>query len=88
VRYVVGKISTRATSSVQTSSQSDLAVGSYEPPKSRDSTRDDFGTTSGLHFRSPGNLCHLGVAPTGRRRVYYREYGGGILPSLGCGVSK
>jgi len=63
--------------------RSDLAVGSYELPKSQDSTRDDFGTISGLHFGSPGNLCHLGEALTGRRRVYYREYGGGILPSLG-----
>jgi hypothetical protein len=88
VRYVVEKISTRATSSVQTLSRSDLAVGSYELPKSRDSTWDDFGTTSGLHFGGPGNLCHLDVAPTGRRRVYYREYGGGILPSPRCGVSK
>jgi len=41
----------------------------------------------GLHFGSPGNLCHLDVAPTGRRRVYYREYGGGILPSPGRGES-
>jgi hypothetical protein len=72
VRYVVGNISTRATSLVQTSSWSDLAVRSYELPKSRDSTRDDFGTISGLHFGSPGNLCHLDVAPTGRRKVYYR----------------
>ncbi len=87
MRYVVEKISTRATSSVQTSLRSDLAVGSYELPKSRDSTRDDFGTTSGLLFGSPGNLCHLDVAPMGRRKVYYREYGGGILPSLGRGVS-
>jgi len=46
-------------------------------------------------FKVPGvppgqfrdNLCHLNVAPTGRRRVYYREYGGGILPSPGRGVS-
>jgi hypothetical protein len=83
VRYAVGKISTRPTTSVQTSSRSELAVGSYELPKSRDSTRDSFGTTSGLHFGSPGNLCHLDVAPTGRRRVYYREYGGGILPARG-----
>jgi hypothetical protein len=36
---------------------------------------------------SPGNLCHLDVAPTGRRRVYYRKYGGGIFPSPGHGVS-
>jgi len=86
MRYVVGKISTRATSLVQTSSRSDLPVGSYELPKSRDSTRDDFGTISGLHFGSPVNLCHLDVVPTGRRRVYYREYGGGILLSPGHGV--
>jgi len=87
VQYVVGKISTRAISLVQTSLRSDIAVGSYELPKSRDSTQDDFGTISGLHFMSPGNLCHLDVAPTGRRRVYYREYGGDILPSPGRGVS-
>jgi len=87
VRYVVGKISTRATSFVWTALRSDLEVGSYELPKSRDSTQDDFGTIPGLHFRNPGNLCHLGEAPTGRRRVYYREYGGGILPSPGCGES-
>ncbi len=33
-------------------------------------------------------LCHLDVGVAERRRVYYREYGGGILPSPGCGVSK
>jgi len=32
-------------------------------------------------------LCHLGEAPIGRRRVYYREYGGGILLGPGRGVS-
>ncbi len=87
VRYVVEKISTRATTSVEISSRSDLAVGSYELPKSRDFTRDDFGTTSGLHFGSPGTLCHLDVAPEMWRRVYYREYGGGIFPSPGRGES-
>jgi hypothetical protein len=40
--------------------------------------RDDFGIISGFHFGSPGNLCHLDVAPTGRRRVYYMGDGGGI----------
>jgi hypothetical protein len=44
----------------------------------------DFGTPTW----SPGNLCHLDVSAAERRRVYYREYGGGILPSPGCGVSK
>jgi hypothetical protein len=38
------KMTTRATSLVQTSSRSDFPVGSYELPKSRDSTRDNFGT--------------------------------------------
>jgi hypothetical protein len=46
-----------------------MAVQSSESPA---------GTISGLHFGSPGNLCHLDVAPTGRRRVYYMGDGGGI----------
>jgi hypothetical protein len=54
VQYVVGKISTRDTSLVQTSLQSDFAVGSYELPKSWDSTQDSFGTISGLQLGSPG----------------------------------
>ncbi len=37
--------------------------------------RDNFG--------SPENLCHLDVGAAERRRVYYREYGGGILPRSG-----
>jgi hypothetical protein len=77
----------RATRLVQTSSRSEVGARSYGCPKSRESNRDTFGTISGLHFRSPGNLCHLDVAPTGHRRVYYREYGGGILPSPGRGES-
>jgi hypothetical protein len=44
VRHGVGKISTRATTLVQTSSRSDSAVRSYELPKSRDSNWDNFGT--------------------------------------------
>jgi hypothetical protein len=63
VQYVVGKISTRATSLVQTSSRSDFAIGSYELPKSRDSNRDNFGTISGLQLGSPGKKNHLDVVP-------------------------
>jgi hypothetical protein len=44
-------------------------------------------TISGLHFGSPGNLCNLDVVSTTSCREYYREYGGGILPSPGHGVS-
>jgi hypothetical protein len=46
------------------------------------------GWISGLQLGSPGNLCHLDVGAAECRRVYYREYGGGILPNPGCGVSK
>ncbi len=36
------------------------------------------GTVSGLHFGSPGKKSHSDATPAGERRVYYREYGGGI----------
>jgi hypothetical protein len=36
------------------------------------------GTISGLHFGTPGNLCHLDVGAAERRRVYYMGDGGGI----------
>jgi len=36
------------------------------------------GIISGLHFGSPGNLCHLDVGAAERRRVYYMGDGGGI----------
>jgi len=74
----VEKISTRATTLVQTSSRSDLAVGSYELPKSRDSTRDSFGTISGLQLGSPGKKSHLDVTSAERHKVYYMGEGGGF----------
>jgi hypothetical protein len=78
VRYVVGKIATRVTSLVEISSRSDFAVGSYELPKSRDSTRDSFGTISGLQLGSPGKKSHLDVVPETWRREYYMGEGGGF----------
>ncbi len=77
VRYVVEKISTRPTSLVQTSSQSDFAVGSYELPKSRDSNWDSFGTISGLQLGSLGKKCHSGASAAEWHREYYREDGDG-----------
>ncbi len=73
VRYVVGKISSRATSLIQTSSRSDFSVESYELSKSRDSTRDSFGTVSGLQPGSPGKKWHSGGGATESHKVYYRE---------------
>ncbi len=69
VRHGVGKISTRATTLVKTSSRSDPAVGSYELPKSRDSNWDNFETISGLKLGSPKKMCHLDVVPVEWRRV-------------------
>jgi len=36
------------------------------------------GTISGLHFGSPGNLCHSDVASETSRREYYKGEGGGF----------
>jgi hypothetical protein len=36
------------------------------------------GTISGLHFRSPKNLCHLDVASMASCREYYMGEGGGF----------
>ncbi len=35
-------------------------------------------TVSGLHFGNPERKSHLDATPVGERRVYYKEYGGGI----------
>jgi hypothetical protein len=78
VQDVVGKISTRATTLVKTSSRSDPAVGSYELWKSRDSNRDSFRTISGLQLGSPRKKSHLDVALVGWRREYYMGEGGGF----------
>jgi hypothetical protein len=71
-------MTTRATSLVQTSLRSDFVVGSYELPKSRDSTLDSFGTISGLQLGSPGKKSHLDVVPETWRKEYYMGEGGGF----------
>jgi hypothetical protein len=76
VRHLVGKLSRRATTLVQTSIQSDLAVGRYELPKSQDSSQDNFGTVSGLQLGSPGKKSHLDVASVRSCRKYYMGEGG------------
>jgi hypothetical protein len=78
VRHVVGKSSTKATTLVKTLLRSDFAVGNYELPKSRDSTRDNFETISGLQLGSPGKKSHFDVASVERRREYYKGEGGGF----------
>jgi hypothetical protein len=46
-----------------------MAVQSSESPA---------GTISGLHFESPGNLCHSDVASATSRREYYMWEGDGF----------
>jgi hypothetical protein len=45
------------------------------------------GTISGLHFGSPGNLCHSDVASATSRREYYMGKGGGFPRVRGRGES-
>jgi len=87
VRDVFGKISTRATTLVETLLRSDLAVGSYELPKSRDSNRDNFGTILGLQLGSPGKKEPFGCSLS--RALQRILYGGRrwLPPSLGRGES-
>jgi hypothetical protein len=47
------------------------------------------GTISRLHFGSPGKKSHSDATLVGERKVYYREYGGGIsqVQAVVCHVS-
>ncbi len=78
VLYAVGKISTRATTSVQTSLRSEVRARSYDLPKSRESKTGTLGWISGLQLGSPGKKSHLDVGAVERRKVYYMGDGGGI----------
>jgi hypothetical protein len=78
VLHGVEKISTKATTLLQTSLRSEVRARRYDLPKSRDSNRDDFGTISGFQLGSPGNLCHLDVASAASCREYYKGEGGGF----------
>ncbi len=87
MRHGVEKISTRATTLVETSLQSDSAFGSYEPSKSWDSNRDNFGTILGLQLGGPGKKSHLNVVPAERCREYYMGGRWWLPPSPGRGES-
>jgi hypothetical protein len=59
LRYVVGKISTRATTSVQTSLRYEFRARRYDLSKSRESRTGTLGWISGLQLGSPMKKCHL-----------------------------
>ncbi len=78
VRHGVEKISTRATTLVETSLQLVTVVGSYKHSKSQDSNWDNFGTISGFQLESFGKKSHLDVA---LRRVVDNTIGGKVVAS-------
>jgi hypothetical protein len=87
VRHTVGKLSTRATTLLQTALRSEVCSQSYGASKSRESRRAGFrDSRAGV----PGEKSHLDVGPVESRRVYYKGEGGGFpqvraVVSLVCG---
>ncbi len=75
VRYIVGKLSTRATTLLQTTLRSEVFSQSYGAPKSRESQLAQFRDS---HSGVAGEKSHLDVGPVERCRVYYKGEGGGF----------
>ncbi len=89
VPHIVGNLSTRATTLLQTAPQSKVYSQSYGSPKSRES---HLGRFRDSHSGVPGEKSHLDVSSVASHRVYYKGKGGGFpqvravvsLVSLGC----
>jgi hypothetical protein len=84
VRHDVGKLSTRATTLVETSSRFEFGARSYECPKLRDSNLGQFRDSNlGVSRKK----SHLDVSSAESYKVYYMGEGGGFPPSPGRGES-
>ncbi len=75
VPHLVGKLSTRATTLLQTALRSEVCSQSYRAPKPRESRLAGFRAS---HARVLGKKSHLDVGPVERSRVYYKGEGGGF----------
>ncbi len=75
VPHIVGKLSTRAITLLQTISQSKVCSQSYGAPKSRESQLARFRDS---HSGVPGEKSHLDVGSVASHRVYYKGEGGGF----------
>jgi hypothetical protein len=75
VQHIVGKLSTRATTLLQTALRSEVCSQSYGAPRSRESRLAGFRDS---HAGVPGEKSHLDVGPVERSRVYYKGEGGGF----------
>jgi hypothetical protein len=78
VPHTVGKLSTRATTLLQTVLRFEVCSQSYRAPKSRESRLVRFQDS---HAGVPGEKSHLDVGPVERSRVYYKGEGGGFPKS-------
>jgi hypothetical protein len=74
VPHITGKLSTKATTLLQTASRSEVCSQNYGAPKSRESHL----AISRLSLESPGKNSHLDVASVESCRVYYKGEGGGF----------
>jgi hypothetical protein len=78
VPHIVGKLSTRATTLLETALRSEVCRRSYAPSKSRESLLARFrDSPAGV----PGEKSHLDASPVERHRVYYKGEGGGFPKS-------
>jgi hypothetical protein len=89
VLHTVGKLSTRATTLLQTTLRSEVCSQSYGASKSRESRRAGFRDSRAGVPRVPGEKIHLDVGPVESHRVYYKGEGGGfpqvrVVVSLVC----
>jgi hypothetical protein len=75
VRHTVGKLSTKVTSFLETSSQSEVCTRSYKPAKLQEF---QHWKISGLPFGSLVTKNHLDEGVLGRCIIYYMEEGGGF----------
>jgi len=75
VQHIIGKLSTRATTLLWTSSQSKVCSQSYGATKSQESQLARFWDS---HSRVPGEKNHLDVGSMASHRVYYKVEGGGF----------
>jgi hypothetical protein len=83
MQHIVEKLSTRATTLLQTAPRSEVFSQSYGAPKSRESQLAQFrDSNSGI----PKEKNHLDVGPMESCRVYYKQEGGGF-PQVRAAVS-
>jgi hypothetical protein len=75
VPHIVGKLSTRVTTLLQTTSPSEVCLQSYAASKSRESWLAQFRDS---HSGVPGQIGHFDVGPVERCKVYYKGEGGGF----------